>query len=122
MGDGRAGGQREASPRLVLPSLLLPDSQDVSGLKALVAPAFFHPQAFDPRRRSAHAGWLDRFLLPHDLSLSLLVTHPSWNHCTASQTVLPECPFGPCPTLWSKMNSLLKILLSLNVPLSIVPG
>lgn len=49
MGDGRVGGQREASPRLVLPHSPLPDSQDVSGLKALVAPAFFHPQAFDPR-------------------------------------------------------------------------
>lgn len=50
MGDGRELGDREKPhPGLSSPHSPLPDSQDVSGLKALVAPAFFIPQAFDPR-------------------------------------------------------------------------
>ena len=53
------------------------DSQDVSDFKALVAPTFFHPQAFHPREVLC-TGWLagSSFWLPHDLSF-VSISHPS---------------------------------------------
>lgn len=78
MGDGRELRDREKPhPGFPLSHSPLLDSQDVSGLKALVAPTFFHPQALDTREALCTC-WLagSSFLLPHDLSF-VSISHPS---------------------------------------------
>ena len=79
--EGRElGRQREASSKaFLLPRSPLLDSQGVSGLKAPVAPDFFHPHASDPREALCTC-WLDGsgFPLPHArVFYHLCCSHPS---------------------------------------------